>query len=234
MKIISIELENFIPFKGDNLVEFSDGLNLINGSIGGGKSSFFNAFYWCLFNRIYVTDEGWISDPDKTEIINSIVYNELKVGDKTSCKVSLLIETDEDYIEKSSKIKYRIVRSFEIKRTIDSFSTTNINFEIFYDDLETGTMHEDNISLVETIIENRIFPKVLSDYVWFKGESLDKLIHLERSASFKKVIDSISYLNYYDIIKDVLLKTEKNLSFQKKKINKNSANQKELMKSTQK
>ena len=34
-------------------VEFSNGLNLIIGNGGKGKSKLFNAFYWVLFGKIY-------------------------------------------------------------------------------------------------------------------------------------------------------------------------------------
>ena len=227
MKIVSIELKNFIQFKGDNLVEFSDGLNLINGSIGGGKSSFFNAFYWCLFNKIYITDEGWISNPDKSDVVNAIVFNSLKNKEKAICKVSLEIETKEDY-ESTKTVNYKISRSFEIRKTENSYEIDKNEFDLFYDDPDRGTIHESN-DYAATIIENLIFPKVLSDYVWFQGESLDKLIDLEKSASFKKVIDSISYLNFYDIIKEVLEKTEKKLNTSlKKKLSQNSNQKKKI------
>lgn len=61
MKIRNISIENFQSYYGVNTLEFGDGLNLIIGKGGKGKSKLFNAFYWVLFGKIYITDYGWCS-----------------------------------------------------------------------------------------------------------------------------------------------------------------------------
>ena len=45
-----------------------------------------------------------------------------------------------------------------------------------------------------------ILPEALSEYVWFQGESIDKLLDLDHSNSFKEVVDPISYIDMYDNI----------------------------------
>ena len=59
MRIRKIKIENFQSYYEIQTLEFSDGLNLIIGNGGKGKSKLFNAFYWVLFGRIYVTGVGW-------------------------------------------------------------------------------------------------------------------------------------------------------------------------------
>ena len=54
MRIRKIKIENFQSYYQIQALEFSDGLNLIIGNGGKGKSKLFNAFYWVLFGRIYV------------------------------------------------------------------------------------------------------------------------------------------------------------------------------------
>ena len=61
MIIKNITIENFQSYYGIQTLEFSDGLNLIIGNGGKGKSKMFNAFYWVLFGKIYLTDSGWCS-----------------------------------------------------------------------------------------------------------------------------------------------------------------------------
>ena len=61
MKIKNITIENFQCYYKENQIEFGDGLNLIIGNGGKGKSKLFNAFYWVLFGKIYITDYGWCS-----------------------------------------------------------------------------------------------------------------------------------------------------------------------------
>jgi DNA sulfur modification protein DndD len=64
MKINSITIHNFQSYYGEQTIEFGDGLNLIIGNGGKGKSKLFNAFYWVLFGKIYVTSEGWCTTDD--------------------------------------------------------------------------------------------------------------------------------------------------------------------------
>ena len=60
MKINNIIVENFQSYFKKSSFEFKDGVNLILGENGGGKSSLFNAFYWVLFDKVYETDKGWV------------------------------------------------------------------------------------------------------------------------------------------------------------------------------
>ena len=66
MKINSITIHNFQSYYGEQTIEFGDGLNLIIGNGGKGKSKLFNAFYWVLFGKIYVTSEGWCTTDEST------------------------------------------------------------------------------------------------------------------------------------------------------------------------
>ena len=62
MFIKLIKLKNFQSYYGDkNKIEFTDGLNIIAGSIASGKSKLFDAFYWVLNDKIYVTGKDWVS-----------------------------------------------------------------------------------------------------------------------------------------------------------------------------
>ena len=61
MIIKNITIQNFQSYYGIQSLEFSSGLNLIIGNGGKGKSKLFNAFYWVLFGKIYITDIGWRS-----------------------------------------------------------------------------------------------------------------------------------------------------------------------------
>ena len=49
------------------------------GPYGSGKSSFYNAFYWCLYEKIYITDEGWQKKPEHESIVNYSSLKSLKI-----------------------------------------------------------------------------------------------------------------------------------------------------------
>ena len=58
MIIKNITIENFQSYYESQTMEFSKGLNLIIGNGGKGKSKLFNACYWVLFGKIYITGIG--------------------------------------------------------------------------------------------------------------------------------------------------------------------------------
>ena len=97
MKINSITINNFQSYYGEQTIEFSDGLNLIIGNGGTGKSKLFNAFYWVLFGEIYITSEGWCKTDNlyidshealhNYEFINKKALSEANVNEMVQCSV---------------------------------------------------------------------------------------------------------------------------------------------------
>ena len=166
MKILSIETNNFIAFKGHQSVELKKGLNLFNGDIGSGKSSFYNAFYWCLYEKIYVTDEGWQKKPDLENIVNYSSLKFLKQNQEIECYVKLTIENpNEEVVRMTQSIDniFEIKRSFTLKRNKQDYVSTDFEFEIHYNN-KTGSEFLDPPDLY---IESCILPQVLSEYIWF-------------------------------------------------------------------
>ena len=205
MKVISIDIKNFIAFKDHQKVELNHGLNLFNGDIGSGKSSLFNAFYWCLYNKIYVTDEGWQKNPEKENVINHNAFKSTKEGDEIECFIKLTIENpNEEVVRLTQSIDniYEVTRSFTLKRNKNSYDVLKSEFEIYYND-KTGS---DFLEPPEVYVDICLVPETLSEYIWFQGESIDKLLDLDQSNSFKNVVNSISYIDMYDNILEVLKK----------------------------
>jgi DNA sulfur modification protein DndD len=226
MLIKSITIKNFLPFYGENKIEFNNGLNLILGDIGKGKTALFNAFYWCLYDEIYITDEGW----KKTKALNTSFINEraktlLEHSEQVETFVKLTVEIDDK--EYSSLIEYNIVKKYIFKKIKeDIFELVNSSFTLSYFEPREGDiiLSSDN---AKTFIESFIFPNKISSYIWFQGESIDKLIDLKDSITFKKAVEYLSYLKYYDniyrIVKDSIDAFEKE---KRKKISKDNINQK--------
>ncbi len=205
MKVISIDIKNFIAFKDHQKVELNHGLNLFNGDIGSGKSSLFNAFYWCLYNKIYVTDEGWQKNPEKENVINHNAFKSTKEGDEIECFIKLTIENpNEEVVRLTQSIDniYEVTRSFTLKRNKNSYDVLKSEFEIHYND-KTGS---DFLEPPEDYVDICVVPETLSEYIWFQGESIDKLLDLDQSNSFKNVVNSISYIDMYDNILELLKK----------------------------
>ena len=124
MIIKNITIENFQSYYGNQTLEFSKGLNLIVGNGGKGKSKLFNAFYWVLFGKIYVTEYGWCSTDDlpykytgavkakvmkRHEFINKKALFEAQVGSDVQTSVHIELEDDKGN-------PYKIERSVSAKR----------------------------------------------------------------------------------------------------------------------
>ena len=106
MRIKSIALQNFISFREMQKIEFcpeQDGIFIIQGDMGHGKSSLLNAFFWCLFDDYWLSDEAkFISQPncDQYDIFN---LGSLKDGMSInfSLKIYLIIFYSEEKIEQN-------------------------------------------------------------------------------------------------------------------------------------
>ena len=113
MIIKNITIENFQSYHESQTMDFSNGLNLIIGNGGKGKSKLFNAFYWVLFGRIYVTGVGWCTTDSlpqsakfsmqRYEFINKRALYNASVNDEVISSVQIELEDDKgiNYIKEN-------------------------------------------------------------------------------------------------------------------------------------
>ena len=104
MIIHSLTINNFQSYYDEQEIKFSEGLNLIIGNGGKGKSKLFNAFYWVLFGKIYITSEGWCPTDDlynsshkalhQYEFINKKALHDALIDQQVTCTGVLEIEDD--------------------------------------------------------------------------------------------------------------------------------------------
>ena len=235
MVIKSITIENFQSYYSPQIIEFSEGLNLIVGHGGKGKSKLFNAFYWVLFGKIYITGIGWCSTDglphsakfamQDYEFINAKKLSEAKVGDKVQAKVDIKIENDKG-------IEYRIERCVVAERLVnDDWNDTQAwqvgknELSVEYDD-RMGTKIEKGI-IAEQIIRD-IFPEGIRNYIWFQGESLDNLINFRNKETLKSAVKHISYYPFYEKLSAIITQSkgiiEKNEAKKLRELNKGNAN----------
>lgn len=211
MIIKKLTIQNFQCFYDTVDVQFKEGLNLIIGHGGKGKSKLFNAFNWLLFGRIYITDFGWaISDMlpgsanylmKKHELINKRALSLAIPGDNVECSVSIELEDDKN-------VDYEIKRKIEAKRkdstdwdSANSWEVSVSEVMVRYEgrrgtDTKYGEMA---ISIIEDL-----FPRGIRNYIWFQGESLDELINFKKEQNLKDAVKHISYYPYYEKLTDII------------------------------
>ena len=174
MVIKKIEICNFRIFYKDNAFELLDGLNLILGWHGDGKTTFFDALDW-----LFRTDGTNKMD---SKYISKKRIEELFSGDSDNVRVAMTYEH-------KGKVKvlekaFRFTKSFD-----DEVGTTNYNF----------TLTEQNGE--EVIVKDGFsFDKDISSdirkFIMFKGDA--DLDVLRSSNALKILVDNFSDVKAFD------------------------------------
>ena len=240
MIIKSITIENFQSYYGTQRLEFSNGLNLVIGNGGKGKSKLFNAFYWVLFGKIYITGIGWCSTDSlpqsakfamrRHEFINKRTLFEAEINDEIKTSVTLELEDDKG-------LNYIICRSAgAIRLDADNWQDDNAwevkqNIIKISFDTVTGTKVLNDLFAEDKI--NELFPEGIRNYIWFQGESLESLINFRNKETLKAAVKHISYFPYYEKLSDIISKSKVKISSiesrKLKEVNKHNANVRALL-----
>jgi DNA sulfur modification protein DndD len=79
MIIEKIDIENFMCYAGTNSMEFTEGINVIIGDNGYGKSKLYDAFYWVMYDQVFV--------PEKKEFQNTKSVKSKIISDKAKAAI---------------------------------------------------------------------------------------------------------------------------------------------------
>lgn len=220
MFIKSIKLKNFQSYFGDsNGIEFTEGLNIIAGSIASGKSKLFDAFYWVLNDKIYVTGKDWISTKNLgiSFVNDKAKYESTDINDIIETSVEIVVKNNNEK-RSSRNIDYTIKREFLIRRRElnDCFNSGNWNISpstltVEYVDPKTSNTEITHNQEAKDMIE-KLFPSKISPYIWFQGEALDKLIDFDNKGTIRKAIDYISYVPLYKMMNNIISEVNKKIT----------------------
>lgn len=161
MLLQSIKLENFRQFR-DESIDFADGNNgknvtIIIGENGTGKTTFAQAFFWCLYGETEFSDKN---------ILNKLVASELRPGQEAKVKVVLKL--------KHGDVNYTLIREqIYRKDAANRVKADNTVFDIAKKDISGNTTYIRK-SACESEVKG-ILPKELSRYFFFDGERIEKM-----------------------------------------------------------
>lgn len=184
MLLKSIKLENFRQFV-DEQIDFSTDPNqnvtLIIGENGTGKTTFAQAFFWCLYGETSFTDKN---------LLNRSVSEHMTPDQKVIVKVILkLLHGSADY---------EIIRTQEYKKSYSNKvvgANTVLNISVKSADGNTRYLKPLEC---ETEIK-KILPKELSSYFFFDGERIEKMSKEiaagRKSSSFASAVVGLTGLN---------------------------------------
>lgn len=174
MIIKKIQIDNYLCYCDSNTFELSDGLNIILGENGEGKTKFFEALDW-LFN----------GENRKLEmLVSAKKLNETEVGESFRVRVSTTIE---HYGEKSI-----ISKSFLVKKERgDECTTSSYMVEGISENSSGERIQVDGQALLD-----RIFPFQIRKYSMFKGEA--ELNIFKSDSALTNLINLFSEAKHYD------------------------------------
>ena len=179
MIIRRVEIENFRSYYGnENVFEFGDGLTLIIGDNGDGKSTFFEALQWLL--DISKTDD--VQKSYALDNFSEMKKSKLEIGESAKLRVKMDFEHD------GSK---SVEKMFVItKKSEDFFDVSDIKFK-GREDTDEGRLSPDGRRLIA-----RCFDAEMQHFSMFKGES--RLDVLDGPEALKMLVDKYSDIKYFN------------------------------------
>lgn len=161
MLLESIKLHNFRQFR-DESIDFAQGENgknvtIIIGENGTGKTTFAQAFFWCMY--------GETEFSDKT-ILNKVVAAEMRPGQEERVKVTLSLRHGE--------VGYILIREQVYRKDYNNnVKGDNTIFDIAIKDAGGNTTYVKKTQCEAEV--KGILPKELSRYFFFDGERIEKM-----------------------------------------------------------
>ena len=156
-----MKLENFRQFCNES-IDFAQGRNgknvtIIIGENGTGKTTFAQAFFWCMYGETEFSDKN---------MLNKKVANDLTPGQGANVRVELRL--------KHGSVSYTLIREqFYRKDYSGRVKGDNTVFNIAIKGADGNTSYVPK-SRCESEV-NKILPKELSKYFFFDGERIEKM-----------------------------------------------------------
>lgn len=184
MILKSLNIKNFRSYYNENLFELSQGLTLIIGSNGDGKTTFFEALEW-LFNTS--------TEDIKESNISAKRKSELEIGESEEVLVSIKFEHNgEKELEKSF--------IFE-KVGADNILCRDFKF-IGYENFGSERLSRKGRDFLE-----ECFDAAIRKYCLFKGEST--LNVFDNPTALKKLVDTFSGVKMFDDLVELTTEFER-------------------------
>lgn len=173
MKLNKIIIKNFRSYYGENCFELSDGLTLVIGDNGDGKTTFFEALEWLFDTSKDNKSESNISEMRKAE---------MGIGDSDEVSVTMTFD---------HRGEKEICKKFIFEKdTNGSVRTRDFSF-VGYEIVGSERYKRDGKTLLESC-----FDTVIRRYCLFKGER--ELNVFDNNTALKTLVDTFSGIKQFD------------------------------------
>lgn len=197
MLLTSIELNNFMCYSGTgNRFDFTEGINVIIGDNGYGKSKLYDGFYWVMFDQCFDTSIKKFRPTGKLKksIISDKAISEIEDG-KITASVILTFHNPEKrdvvILERRYSIKKDGDRIIEDEKSEEIVSKKDLEF--------MNARIEKDPSEIDRI-KRYILPDNVKPYMWFQGEQVESIIDFNKSETLTDAINVLSNISKFDNI----------------------------------
>ena len=185
-------IENYRPYKGPVNIDFASGeknITIIQGRNDAGKTSFINAFTWCLYDKEPFRDEGIEGR------CNQLALDKVNIKDEVDVKVEMVMED-------SSGRNVRIIRQQTFIKTseIANRSKNNSVLSIY----RHNGLSDEKIKNPEVYIKNNL-PESLQEYFMFTGEKLTQFFNKDQDF----VKNGVYTLYQLDLLENINIQAKK-------------------------
>mgnify|MGYP003594730841 CR=1 FL=1 len=196
MIIKEIYIENFMCYSDKNRIPFDEGINVIIGDNGYGKSKLYDAFYWVLYDQVFVAEK---KDFQNTRIVKSKLISDKAKYNVQDGKISTIVSIT--FYNKEKDSEYILQRRYSIlMKNGEVIESSDSEFTIEFKELSylNGKMIIDEDKKREIV--SRILPPQVKDYMWFQGEQVESIIDFNKQDTLTKAINVLSSIARYDEI----------------------------------
>lgn len=227
MRIISLKLNNFRQYYGEQCIDFSNAddknITIILGQNGEGKTGIFRAVIFCLFGQIFLSGEEKISRKNKNEdIIHLVNFNKLEEEKDTPIKA--YVEMKFEHENQIYTMNRSILEMMEVDGTVIGEDSTDVEMSITDIHGNTNPQKIINDHDVQIILSN-ILDKKLKDFFLFDGEKIESLSKPNKQTR-EEVKSGIIKLLQIDSVTSAIELLGKIESKHRLKIKKNTSNTK--------
>lgn len=216
MLLTSIELNNFMCYSGmGNRFDFTEGINVIIGDNGYGKSKLYDGFYWVMFDKCFDTSLKDFSPTSKLKktIISDKAISEIEDGKITASVILTFHNPEKDNVfilERRYTIKKdgeRIIEEDKSEELISQKDLSYMNAKIVEDPYEIER------------IKKYLLPDNVKPYMWFQGEQVESIIDFNKSETLTDAINVLSNISRFDNINKIAdaLETSSGKEYDKKR-----------------
>lgn len=196
MILQKIELKNFMCYAGLNEFNFTEGINVIIGDNGYGKSKLYDAFWWVMYNQCFDTSVKKFRATNllKRQIVSDKAIDETEEGTITASVILTFHNTEKDSL-------YILERRYNVRKNNDQIIEDQDSEEIIWFK-EMSYMNAKEIKDTEQIerIKKTILPDNINPYMWFQGEQVESIIDFNQTDTLTKAINVLSNITRFDNI----------------------------------